>query len=230
MENFEIIKRFSAKTKKLFLDLFFPKSCFGCKKSGSYLCVDCLALIDFPTRIIKENGPLSRLYYASDYKNFLVQGLIRRLKYRPFAKELARPLSFIIIAYFKNLEKPPCFLSKKQGFFLIPIPLSRRKLRQRGFNQAQEIAKLLSGYLDIPLVEDGLIKIKNTTDQTNLSGKEREKNIKGVFACPQPGLVKERKILLIDDVFTTGATMKEAASVLKNAGAKQVWGIVAARG
>ena len=114
--------------------------------------------------------------------------------------------------------------------FLVPIPLSRKKLKERGFNQAQEIAKELSLSLKIPLLSDVLLKIKETSAQVELQGKDRQENIKGVFVCQKPDLIKSKKIILIDDVFTTGATMEECARVLKTAGAKEVWGVTVARG
>jgi len=108
--------------------------------------------------------------------------------------------------------------------------LEKRKLKQRGFNQAEEIAKELSSFLKIPLVSDCLTKIKETLPQVELSGKKREENIKGVFLVKNNEKTRGRKVLLVDDVYTTGSTMEEAARVLKTAGAKEVWGVVVARG
>jgi len=155
----------------------------------------------------------------------LVQKLIRLFKYNPFIKELSGTLASLIINHFQLLDNPPDF----KGFFLIPIPLEKRKLKQRGFNQAEEIAKELSKSLEIPLISDCLLKIKANFPQIKLSGKEREENIKGVFLCKNPEKIKGRKILLLDDVYTTGSTMEEAARVLKTAGAKEIWGVAVAR-
>jgi len=214
--------------EKNFLDLFFPKFCLGCQKEGDYLCQDCLFLIDFSDRVFKKGKEISGLYCATDYENFLVKRLIQNLKYEPFAKGLASTLAFLIIIYFKNLEKPPEFLKKKEGFYLIPIPLYKKRLKWRGFNQAEEIGKFLSKYFEIPLLADALIKTKDTLPQLNLPQALRKENVKDVFVCKRPELIKGKKILLIDDVFTTGSTMDEAARALKEAGAKQVSGIVVA--
>jgi len=81
--------------------------------------------------------------------------------------------------------------------------------------------------LKIPLLNDVLIKIKETLPQVELSGKKREENIKGVFLVKNNKETRERKVLLVDDVYTTGSTMEECAQVLKTAGAEEVWGVVA---
>jgi len=218
------------KIKNLLLELIFPPFCLGCRKSATYLCQDCLALIDISNKIFKKTENLSGIYFACDYQNFIAKRLIRSFKYRPFVKQLAPTLSFLIITYLKNLEKQPEFLSEKQGFLLIPVPLYKKRLKWRGFNQAKEIAKILSGFFEIPLAQDVLFKIKETKPQTELAEEKRKQNLKGVFACQKPELIKNKKILLIDDVFTTGATMEEAAKTLKGAGVKNVWGVVVARG
>jgi len=123
------------------------------------------------------------------------------------------------------MDKPPNFTD----FLLVPVPLEKRKIRWRGFNQAEEIGKELSNFLKIPLLDDVLIKIKETLSQVELSGKEREENIKGVFVIKNKEKIEGEKILLVDDVYTTGATMKECARILKEAGAKEIIGIVVAR-
>lgn len=216
--------------KRFLLDLFFPKFCLGCQKEDSYLCQDCQALIDISDRVFRQNKELSRLYFATDYENFIIKNLIQKFKYKPFAKELSETLVSLIIIYFQNLEKLPEFLEKKEGFILIPIPLFKNRVRWRGFNQAEEIAKKLSKFSKIPLFCNVLIKTRKTLPQLNLPQQIRKENVEGVFSCQRPDIIREKKILLVDDIFTTGSTMEEAASVLKRAGAKNVWGIVVARG
>jgi ComF family protein len=211
--------------KNFILDLLFPKFCFGCKKEGSFLCQDCLATID----IFKEHRKLKikfldDLFVATEYKNFLVKRLILALKYEPFAREIAKDLANLIKIHFKFLNKKLNF----SDFILIPIPLSKKKLKWRGFNQAEEIGKDLSRFLKIPLISNCLIKIKKTLPQVILSEKERRKNLKGVFQIQNEEKIKNKKILLVDDVFTTGTTLSEAAKILKNSGAKKVIGLVVA--
>jgi len=100
--------------KEFLLDLFFPKFCLGCQKEGTYLCQDCQALIDISDRVFRGAKELSALYFATDYENFLIKRLITNFKYKPFAKDLAKTLTSLIIIYFQNLESPPKFLEKKR--------------------------------------------------------------------------------------------------------------------
>jgi len=216
--------------RNFLLELFFPKFCFGCQREGNYLCEDCEALLDVSRdhqRFKTEN--LSDLYFALEYKNPIIKNLILRFKYEPFAKELSIPLASLIIDHFQLIENPPPFLAERTGFILIPVPLKKRKLRWRGFNQAEELAKEISNFLGIPIINDVLIKIKETPSQVELSGKEREENAKGVFLCQNIEKIRGRKILLVDDVYTTGATMEECARILKIVRAREVIGIVIAR-
>ena len=231
-----------ADIKNFFLELLFPRFCLGCQKEGTYLCQDCLSLIEISqhqyclcqmAQRIWQGGKckkcasrkLNGLYFAVPYQNSLVQKLIRLFKYNPFIKELSGTLASLIINHFQLLDNPPDF----SEFLLVFIPLEKRKLKQRGFNQAEEIAKELSKSLEIPLVSDCLLKIKANFPQVRLSGKEREENIKGVFSIKNIEKIRGRKILLVDDVYTTGSTMEEGARVLKTAGAKEIWGVAVAR-
>ena len=115
-------------------------------------------------------------------------------------------------------------------FILIPVPLDKKRLKWRGFNQAEEVGKELYKFFNIPLISDCLIKIKQNLPQIELSGKQREENTKGVFSVKTKELINGKKIVLVDDIYTTGSTMEECAKVLKTVGAKEVLGIVVARG
>lgn len=231
--------------KNFLLNLLFPPFCLNCQREGNYLCQDCLSLIDIsnyqycpfchPPKIVldgktckfcKRNKKLNGLFSATSYQDFIIKKVIGQFKYQPYIKELSKILASLIITHFQLLAKSPNFSQA----ILIPIPLEKKKLKERGFNQAEEIAKELSIFLKISLVNNILLKIKETLPQIELSGKEREENIKGAFACQKSDILKGKKILLVDDIFTTGSTMEECARVLKKAGAKEVWGIVVARG
>jgi len=219
---------YCTKVKNLILDLLYPKFCFNCGREGNYLCLDCentLEILSSHTQYRTEE--LKDLYFALPYQKSLIKNLIQQFKYRPFIKELAQPLTSLIITHFQLIEKSPTAFT---NFILIPVPLEKKKLKWRGFNQAEEIAKELSKFLKIPLLNDVLVKTKETLPQVELSDKEREENIKGAFSCQNQNKIQGRKILLVDDVYTTGSTMEECARVLKKAGAKEVIGIVAARG
>lgn len=225
--------------KEFFSEILFPKFCFGCQREGEYLCQDCQSTLEisglhrnYSTRNLKD------LYFPADYGNPLVKKLIHKFKYEPFVKELAKSLSSLIIEHFQLLDNKPDFFSSFQtqgfsrwsDFILIPVPLERKRIKWRGFNQAQEIGRELSIFFSIPLVPDCLIKTKETFPQVDLSGEERKENIKNVFLVKNNELIKNKKILLVDDVYTTGSTMEEAAKDLKESGAKEITGIVVARG
>jgi len=220
-------KSMRRKAKNFILDLLYPKFCFNCGREGSYLCEDCkstLEILQSHQKYIFKN--LKDLYFALPYQKSLIKNLIQQFKYQPFIKELARNLSSLIITHFQLLDNKPNFFD----YTLIPIPLEKKKLKWRGFNQAEEIGKELSKFLKISLLNNVLAKIKETPPQVELSDEERKENIKGAFAVRNEELIKNKKILLVDDVYTTGSTMEECARVLKTAGAKEIIGTVVARG
>lgn len=212
--------------KNLIIDSLFPKNCFGCRKEGSLLCEDCKSLLDISGfhRNFKTKN-LGDLYFAAEYGNSLVGDLIRKFKYEPFVKDLAPALSSLIIDHLRLLEEKVDF----SNFILIPVPLENKKLKWRGFNQAEEIARELSKFLKIPLSSGILTKKKQTRPQVELSGEERKNNTKEAFELKDGSKVPGRKILLVDDVYTTGSTMEECAKVLKASGAGKIIGIAIAR-
>jgi ComF family protein len=211
--------------KNFLLNLILPKFCFGCKKEGTYLCEDCLATIE----IFKEHKKFSHkilddLFVATDYSHPILKKMILSFKYEPFAKELAKDLANLVKIHFLLLNKKFDF----SDFIFLPVPLSKRRLKWRGFNHAGEIAKELSEFFGAKILEDVLIKVKETKPQVNLPEKERKENLKGVFKVKNPDLIFGQKIVLVDDVFTTGTTLSEAGKVLKETGTKKVIGMVIA--
>jgi len=237
------------KLKKFFLDLFFPSFCLGCQKEGTYLCDDCKAVLEttefqyclcnkrpmiipLQQKIGKcpkcQDKKLTGLYSALPYKEkSLTRKLIHQFKYQPYIKNLAKTLAGLIIEHLIKIGKNTDDIW--QNSVLIPIPLDKKKLKSRGYNQSEELAKELSKILQIPVISDNLIKIKQTKSQMELSKEEREKNLEGAFTIKNPAEIRGKKIFLVDDVYTTGSTMSECAKILKNAGTKQVWGITIAR-
>ena len=221
--------------KNFLLDLFFPKNCFGCQMEETHLCEDCISTLDilnFHQKFKTEN--LDDLYFALSYKNKslkyehrLIKKLIKRFKYSPFVKDLSQPLSSLIITHFKLCENPISFIQEKGDFIIIPVPLSQKRLKWRGFNQAEEIAKNLSIYLNIPIFNNILIKNKETSFQSEISKEKRKRNLLNTFDCSEG--ISDKRILLVDDIYTTGSTMEECSKILKKAGAKEVIGITIAR-
>jgi len=211
--------------KKFLLDLILPKFCFGCKKENTYLCEDCLATIEIFKEHKKFNHKiLDDLFSATDYKHPILKKMIFSFKYEPFAKEIGKDLANLLKIHFLLLNKKFDF----SDFLFLPIPLSKKRLRWRGFNQAEELAKELAAFFGAKILNKVLIKEKETKPQVTLPEKERKENLKGVFKVKNPELIFNKKIVLVDDVFTTGATLFEAGKVLKEAGAKKVVGMVVA--
>jgi len=209
------------------LDFFYPQRCMGCGKRENYksggVCLNCLKKIDYPT-ILKYNN----IFAATDYNDPLIQKIIWSLKYHGI-KQLAKPLGRLIIQR----------LSEKIKFddydIFIPIPVSKSRSRERGFNQTELIAHQIRANIgsddNIKVLPNVLLKIKETPSQVSLKDRnKRLNNIKGSFGIKNAELIKNKNIIIIDDVSTTGATIKEAAKILKRAGAKRVIAIVVARG
>jgi ComF family protein len=154
--------------------------------------------------------------------------LIHLLKFggvRPAANVLGRMLAEAIAA----LE--PEFPA--EGVAIVPVPLHRTKLRQRGFNQAELIAraalKINPTRECLHLCAGGLERTRETASQIGLTSHQRRENLRGAFRVAQPELVKDREVLVVDDVYTTGATVSECARVLRRAGASKVWVATVAR-
>lgn len=157
--------------------------------------------------------------------HFLYEGALRELihsfKYNRMM-HLRRPLALLALAAADDFMKHSPQL-------IVPVPLHRSRLRQRGFNQAVLIGKTLSLQLSLPMQPDALVRTRQTQPQIDLSAAERRLNVKGAFSVKKPDLIAGKRILLLDDVMTTGSTMDECARELKNAGADLVIAATIAR-
>ncbi len=176
------------------------------------LCGDC--------RLIKNRFGLCRS--AGLYEGELKE-CIHLFKYDG-REELARPLGILMVEFFKRDFDG----ARIDG--LVPVPLNRAKLRERGFNQALLLAREVGGRCRIPVLRGALKRVRGGDSQSKLKRAERFKNVRGAFSAGKEGLVKSLNLLLVDDVFTTGATAKECVRVLLRAGAKRVDIFTAARG
>lgn len=228
---------------KIFLhNLFFPKKCLGCGKANVYICPDCFNKIEISLnntcffcgkitgqgRIClgcqKENY-LDRVISATIYANPLIREIIKAFKYH-YVRELAEPLSKLLI---KSLESNSTISTNST--ILIPVPLYGSRMRSRGFNQAELLAQKIAEHFNLPLEIDILKRTIPTSPQVNIKNNEKRKeNIKNAFKINDSEKIKDKTIILIDDVATTGATLIEAAKTLKQNGAKQVWALVVAKG
>jgi ComF family protein len=124
------------------------------------------------------------------------------------------------------LKQPQCLELVEAAELLAPVPLHPKRLKQRGFNQAWLLAQAFPA---APLARDAVVRLRHTVPQVGLNPKERRDNVKGAFGVPEPARVKGKNLLLIDDLFTTGATVRECARVLRRAGACRVEVLTVAR-
>ena len=130
----------------------------------------------------------------------------------------------------KNLGRKLGEILKKEEFskgfdYIMPVPLHYSRKRERGYNQIKIIAREISESTSVPIAEKVLIRKKKTKDQTHLSLEERERNVRGAFVVRSNSLLRGKRVILVDDVMTTGATLKECARVLTDAGADEVTGV-----
>lgn len=234
-----------------FFRFLFPPYCLGCLKDGpSYCCNHCLQkierfvnscpLCDEPTAPARVCGwclrrtPLDALYIATPYDQLVLPELLTAFKFEGVLS-LAHELGSLLTPLLANLPKP---------YTLIPLPLSRWRLQERGFNQSELLARTLDPLLlpqvrkttpNRSLVRGGkegseLLCRQWSFRQSKLSSVERARNVRGTFSCPKSELVKNKTVVLLDDLYTTGATLGEAAQTLKAAGAKKVIGVALAKG
>lgn len=220
------------------LDLLFPISCSGCRREGEYLCKKCFSDLKFNEKKYFLNTPnLDHLFMAGDYDDKLLAELIKQYKFN-YQLKIGPYLARFLCSFWTKV------LSEKHistaNLLIIPIPLSKKRERFRGFNQSAILAKIFSVSFSYES-NAALKRIKNRPPQSSLDEKARAKNIKDVFAWSESKttlagnqkvseILKNKTIILIDDVVTTGATLNEAARVLKAAGASKVYGLVLAKG
>jgi ComF family protein len=221
------------------LDMLFPVHCAGCQKIGQVLCPSCIAQIkpltsficDFCGTPLSTYGVCKSCQYhqpqlsgqraVSLYQEPL-RGCIHQLKYDGNVR-LAVPLGLMLAQAFRYYGM--------QADMLIPVPLHKDRHQQRGYNHASLLAEVCSAHIRIPMNENILVRHRATVAQVDLHPRERYQNVAGAFACSSSAnnMLNGRRILIIDDVSTTGATLEACATPLFMAGAKEVWGLVLAR-
>lgn len=236
---------FLIKAKEIAFDILFPPICLNCQKhlsdsggENNLICEQCLSLIKINNTLfcpvcrarLAENKKIchkNALYLlgaAGNYDDPTLQNLIHYFKYKYF-RNIAPILGEILTKYLNSLNPQFSILNS----IIIPIPLHPHRERERGFNQAKLISQFIANRFNLPLIND-LKRIKNNKPQVKIKGLEkRTENISGCFKIENPKLIKGKNIILVDDVFTSGATMNEAVKVLKSAGAKKIIALVLAR-
>jgi ComF family protein len=223
--------------KRAALDLLFPRWCIGCGKEGDYICRDCLQGLSAITPPIcpKCGRPQSQGVVCRDCREapgetdgihspFVFDGVIRlavhEFKYRNL-RALAPLLAGLLYEYLVANPVP--------ADVLVPVPLHRKRLRERGYNQSALLAGELGRRCGLPVVANGLVREHYAAPQARSAGvSERQKNVAGAFTCPD-GRFRGKRVLLIDDVSTSGATLNACAAALKAGGAIQVGGMTLAR-
>lgn len=188
------------------LNLLFPPKCQVCGCIGEKaLCAECQSKIKLINR--REGN----VFLCASYEGIMKKA-IKRLKFRG-KTSLAAVLGDIMS---KNI--PP-------GEFdcIIPVPLHKNRFKERGFNQSELLARAISKRYDIPLYTDVLLRDKETKHQFDLSREERFRNVQGAFDIKMNEKISGQRILVVDDIYTTGATINESSRLLYLNGAKKVY-------
>ena len=226
-----------AKLKGIALDLLFPQWCIGCGKEGGLICSSCHSSLSRimpplcprcgrpqPSGILCPGCVSWQAEIDGIRSPFRFDGVIRQaihqLKYRNL-RALATPLAQLLKDYLTNNPIP--------GEVLVPVPLHRKRLRERGYNQSSLLVMELGKVTNLPVEKDCLVRLRQAPPQARTpTVEERQSNVADAFACRDQRL-RDKQVLLIDDVATSGATLDTCATVLKAAGATSVWGLVLAR-
>lgn len=233
------------------LDLLFPPRCVACHRLGTWLCAACLNEIEtirppvcprcgWPVGELLSPGPAvphSEMPVCDRCQRDLFQldGLracgfhsgplrqaIHQLKYED-VRSLAAPLGKLMADRWPELLPPGYDMEA-----IVPVPLHASRQRERGYNQAALLARELGAYLRRPVVENVLIRARATAPQVELNAQERQENVRGAFRCLNDRL-RGKRVLLVDDVCTTGSTLEAACSALKSSGVSSVWAYTLAR-
>lgn len=189
--------------------LFLPKNtCYCCKEeeTNDYICDDCIktleTIVDFKT--IEGSACYSPYLYAGHMERMIKEFKFREQKY--YGKLFAKLLSDFYTSHKLDYD------------ILIPIPLSKEKYLKRGFNQCELICDFLSNRVSVPVNNEILFKVKDTKDQHLLSKSERSRNLNSAFEARTREELLNKKILIVDDLLTSGYTLKEVIVTLKKAG------------
>lgn len=227
------------------LDLFFPKRCVGCGKFGKYVCENCAKSVRIIYRgdticpmcekpaIEGRTHPKCQSKWGIDgltsvfHYDGVVKKILKTIKYR-FASDCVREVSDLVTTMsYNNIEEWGRYWTDCQ---FVPIPLHLKRLRFRGFNQSELMISELAQKFNWIVNQEFLERSRYTQPQVEkLTKQARLENMQSVFKVAPRVSASGVRIVLFDDVFTTGATMRSAANTLKRAGASWVWGLTIAR-
>ena len=202
---------------KLVLDFFFPPCCGVCGKSNDdWLCSECSNKLNVykKSRILnivgKEYSSIIFLFYYVDIRKLL-------LKYKFYEKGYLNNTFVTIILR----EKKICGLLKKYDL-IIPVPMTKLGKAKRGYNQTELIAKKIAKNLNIGYGKNILLKTRNNKTQSTLNESDRFENVKNVFDIKNNDFIKNKNVILFDDIVTTGATIDACSKVLKKNGVNDI--------
>ncbi|NJO04444.1 MAG: ComF family protein [Chloroflexaceae bacterium] len=194
------------------LGLLFPDRCAGCGQVGSLLCAGCLARLQPYQAAMPRHQPVLDAIGVAFLFDAPLREAIHQLKYER-ARRMAAPLAALLHEYLQRQPLP--------ADVLIPVPLHPRRFAERGFNQSELLANHLAASLRLPVLITGLVRQRNTATQVGLNMQQRQQNVQDAFLW-QARVPPPPRVLLLDDVFTTGATMLACAAALRRAGAREV--------
>lgn len=235
------------KAKKLILDTLFPVSCIGCGRDDTWLCKKCLQGISVNDKLAcpvcrkknahgtcsscKSRTHLDGLVISTSYENKVIQKAIHALKYN-FVQSISRHLSELIIKSLEQIDKKthPAILKNRSETITIPVPLHKKRILERGFNQSVLLGKIVAEEMNFIFNDTVLSRVHSTEPQAQLNKKDRERNIINAFSVSGDFNFYGKNVILVDDVSTTCSTLNECAKVLKTRNCSTVWGLVIARG
>ena len=234
------------KAKFFCLDILFPITCVGCGQETDWICQSCR--VDLCPNLFQycpacgarnlsgeaciacaTNSFLDALFICFDYSNQNIKKLIINFKYKG-AFEIKRLFIDWLIDLLYTVLIPNIEIDKMGDIIVIPVPLHRRRFIQRGFNQAELLALGIASHFSMPVKLNVLYRGINTISQAELSIEDRKTNIQNAFFIKNHSQVVGKRVVLVDDVFTSGSTMEECAKALKASGASAIYGIVVAKG
>ena len=190
-----------------------------CGKASKFdLCRKCEIKLNKKI-IFEDNIDIRNMYFDEHIYLFKYEEIIRKLilNYKFNEKDY---IYKVFIQILKNNKKIYCKMKKYD--IIIPVPISKKRLKTRGFNQSALIGRNIADFLDVEYNVNVLVKIKNNNTQSSLNKEEREQNVKGVYSIIKSFLIKDKSILLVDDIYTTGSTVNECSKILKQNGAKRI--------
>ncbi|MGB9681058.1 MAG: ComF family protein [Minisyncoccia bacterium] len=244
----KIIKNKILKLQEFLLDALFPWHCLYClKENENILCENCLKMIpifsdfqclncqklitSFNHQCHNKKSYLFALGAVSFYENPILKKAIHTFKYQKIIKT-KEVLNNLMIAFLERSNFFKELMNKRGNILVLAVPLNKKRERKRGFNQAEILAENIANHFQLNYQKKILIRKYNNPPQVILKNpQEREKNVKGIFKIqPQKRkILKNKIIILIDDVYTTGATMNEIGKILKKAKVKKIIGLVLAK-